>query len=325
MLRLMPAGPFRSRDGRPFDVPHWFIDAAIAANVIRRAAARRDDFVIDYEHQTLLADQNGQPAPAAGWFKTLEWCDEGLCATDVRWTPRAQQMIADHEYRYFSPVFRYDLVTGEVLELLHAALTNHAGLDGLTDLAALAALKFPHPPTLQETGTVTLAEIIQLLGLPADTNEDKAKAALASLKTKAGQVDELQGRVTALSAKAAPVEPPDPALYVPVAAMNEMQNAFAALSSQVNGREVNDLVSQAMSDGKLLPAQEAWAKSLGTKDLAALKAFVEQAQPIAALKGSQTNGQAPAGTNPHGLDDATLAVCKAFGNDPAQVKKQMEG
>lgn len=321
-VRLLPAGQFRARDGRPWDAPYWLIDAVIAANVIRRAANRADNFVIDYEHQTLLADQNGQPAPAAGWFKTVEWREDGLYAVDVEWTQRAAQMLADREYRYLSPVFRYDPATGEVLELLHAALTNHPALDGLTDLATLAALKFSPAQPNQEKDIVTLAELLQLLGLPADTDEAGAKAALAALKTRADKATELEGQVTALKAS---TETPDPAKFVPLTAMKALQDQLAALSSQVTGREVDELVASAIQDAKLLPAQEAWAKELGKKDIAALKQYLSVAQPIAALTGTQTGGKKPAGADDkQQLSAEELAVCKALGQDPAVFAKNKE-
>ncbi len=98
---------------------------------------RADDFVIDYEHQTIQASKNGQPAPAAGWFKRLEWREgQGLFAVDVRWTARAAAMIVAREYRYISPVFGFDPTTGEVQSLQSAAITNNPALDGLTDIAA---------------------------------------------------------------------------------------------------------------------------------------------------------------------------------------------
>lgn len=109
-------------------------DAALS--VVRLAAARVSDFVIDYEHQTLNTASNGQPAPAAGWFKRLEWREgDGLYVTDARWTERASAMIKAKEYRFISPTFHYDK-HGNVLDIVNAALTNNPALDGLTELAA---------------------------------------------------------------------------------------------------------------------------------------------------------------------------------------------
>ncbi len=136
-IRLIPAGNFRATDGRPVGLTGWVMTEANALTIIKAAALRADDFVIDYEHQTLQASKNGQPAPAAGWFKRLEWrAGQGLFAVDVRWTARASAMIIAREYRYISPVFGFDAKTGEVQSLRSAAITNDPALDGLSDITA---------------------------------------------------------------------------------------------------------------------------------------------------------------------------------------------
>lgn len=132
-VRILPAGDFRARDGRPEGLGGWRLDAGIASNVVALATRRQDDFVIDYEHQTLT----GKEAPAAGWFKRLEWREgKGLYMSGITWTERARAMIAACEYRYISPVFRFDKHTGAVQEVVNVALTNNPALNGLTDLAA---------------------------------------------------------------------------------------------------------------------------------------------------------------------------------------------
>ena len=76
-FRILPAGNFRTRDGRPKEIAHWRIDRQIASEVIALANLRKDDFVIDYDHQTL----SGKGGAAAGWFKGLEWREgDGLRA-----------------------------------------------------------------------------------------------------------------------------------------------------------------------------------------------------------------------------------------------------
>lgn len=137
-FRILPAGVFRAKNGRPAHLPGWKINAEIARRVIA-ASASVDDLVIDYEHQTINAEKNGQPAPAAGWFKRMVWREgAGLFAVDVRWTDKAKAMIADGEYRYISPVFPYDATSGEVQKIIGLGLTNNPALPGLANLAALS-------------------------------------------------------------------------------------------------------------------------------------------------------------------------------------------
>ena len=149
-VRILPAGAFQSKDGRPASVTqgrisHWRLDASNAAAVIAARRNGEQGFVIDYEHQTLNKATNGQPAPAAGWFKGLEWREgQGLFMVQIEWTERAREMIAGSEYRYLSPVFGFDSQTGAVTYIHSVALTNDPALIGLADLAAATAA--PHQP-----------------------------------------------------------------------------------------------------------------------------------------------------------------------------------
>lgn len=286
-VRLIPAGAFRAADGsgRPKDAPHWRLDAAQAAILIARDRARASRRVIDYEHQTLLSSQNGQPAPAAGWITGLEWRDApdahpGLYAT-IEWTEKAAAMIAAGEYRYISPVFPYD-ASGLVLDLGPAALTNNPGLDGLTDLAALSALFPPDQETLSMNEL--LKKLLAALGLPETTSEADALAGVTALKA---QSTEQTNKIATLTAQAA--ADPDPSRWIPMATHAQTQNALAALTAQVETGERDGLMKDALSDGRILPAQEAYWRG---QPLAALKAYLEVAQPVAALSGTQTGGRA---------------------------------
>lgn len=290
-VTLIPAGDFRSTDGRPENLPAWRMTAELAAPIIERFKALRRKVVIDYEHQTLNAERNGLPAPAAAWFKNLAWRDGvGLVATDVEWTARAKKFIEDTEYLYISPVFPFNAQTGEVTGLFHAALTNDPGLDSLGDVLARAAAKFNVQPTETQPMNALLKNLITAMGLPADTNEADALSGVASLKTKADAADALTTEVAALKASK-----PDPAKYVDVATMTALQAEVAALRATNAEREVSEVITAALSSGKLLPAQEAWARDLGKTNLAALKGYIDTAQPIAALKATQTGGKGPDG------------------------------
>ncbi len=317
-MRLVPAGSFRARDGRPFDAPHWYTDANIAAQVIRRAQEEKDDLVIDYEHQTLHCEINGQPAPAAGWFKELEWRDgQGIYAVNVRWTKTAQAHIDADEYRYLSPVFTYDPQTGEVLRILMAALTNKPGLDGLDDLSRLAVNRFSLTPNHALEDTVDLKELCKLLGLPETATEAEAQAALTALNAKAGQVDGLNQQVAALKASSNP----DPTQFVPVAALREVQQQLATLQTGQTEAQVNALIKEGMAACKITPALEGWARDLGKQNLAALRAFLDTAPSLASLKEGQTDGNPPA-TGAHGLNTEELAVCKQLGITPEAFAKE---
>lgn len=352
-IQLFPAGKFRAVDGRPFDCESWFTDADIAQRIITALSARKNPIVIDYEHQTLHTEHNGHPAPAAGWMRgaKLVWEDAGLFADEVKWTARARQMIDAEEYLYISPVFTYDRKTGAVLQLIHAALTNDPGLDGMNAVTLAAASRLA-ALTTTETHTVNeelLMLLRQLLGLPDDADETAIIAALqkmaadlepgeggdagdASLTRFFASVKEKDEKIAALTlaveaAKTAPGRKPDPAKFVPVEAVTELTQQVAALSARINGGELDTVVAEALKAGKLLPSLEAWARELGTKDLAALKSYVAAAAPVAALVNTQTHGKGPSGEEAHGLSAVELEVAALSGMTPkdfAAAKKSME-
>ncbi|KLU14476.1 phage protease, partial [Xenorhabdus griffiniae] len=85
---------------------------------------------------------------------------------------------------------------------------------------------------------------------------------------------------------------------------------------------------QALSDGRLTPALEDWAKALGRTNFAALTTHLEKTQPIAALSSLQSGGHTPAAvslTQPltPELDTDALAICTQFGLSPEDLKKQL--
>ena len=328
-IQLTPAGSFRAipTDGRPFEVDAWVINADIAAKVIERAAARANDIVIDYDHQTLRANENGQSAPAAGWFKKMEWREgQGLFAVDVRWTDKAKAHIAAKEYKYISPVMLYSKETGAVMQIMLVAITNHAAVDGMAEVAALAAATL----SLNDNPEEPMNEkLLKLLGLKKDATDDAALAALTALVEKADKAETSATEVAALTTQVADLtakgDKPDPAKFVPVETVKELQTQVADLSAKISGKDVDELVTAALTAGKLLPAQEKWARDLGNSDIAALTAFIKDAPSIAALGGTQTGGNKPGDVGKGGeVQGGALAVCTALGVDPEEFKKTRE-
>lgn len=306
VVQLTPAGEFRARDGRPQHLPAWKIDRAIAERVIAAFRSQRNPAAIDYEHQLLNAEQNGQPAPAAGWINDLEWREGQGLFGQVQWTERARAYIQAGEYRFFSPVFSFHPKTGELQQLLMGALTNHPAIDGMQELNARAAARFQSIYEETETMNPLLAAVIAALGLAETSTEDQAVAACKTLKAKA---DGAESEIAALKGRVA-----DPARFVSIETFDQVKTELVALKTQVTQNEVTALIEAGLADGRLLPVQQKWATDLGNRNVAALKGYLDTAQPIAALKASQTTGQKPASDNgPATLTESELAVCKQLG------------
>lgn len=332
LLQFTPGQDFTPSDGRPMDVPAWRINTAIATQVISRFNAAQPP-VIDYEHQTLHKETNGQPAPAAGWIHGLRWVEGSGLFAEVELTARALQAIAAGEYRYFSPVFLYSPQTGDVLKVTMGALTNNPaihGMQALNVMQAAASAQFSTTTAPTEEPMLLLQALLAVLGLPNTTTEqaaltavqthkDVAEAARTALVLKAEDgATAVTAACSALTAKA-----PDPAKFVPVETVTAMQGQLAALTAQAQAAEVDKLIQPALADGRLLPAMEPWARDLGKTNMAALTAYLQTAQPVAALASTQTGGKAPAAlaTGAHGLSQDELAACSAMGVDPEAFAK----
>lgn len=286
-IQLLPAGEFRAKDGRPNDVAAWTLDAESAAALIA-ASTGRDRFVIDYEHQSLRSADNGQPAPAGGWFRAMEWREgEGLFATDVEWTDKARDMIQSGEYRYLSPVLAYDRDTGAVTKIVSAALTNTPALDGMQEVSALS---MTHPSEPAGGYSVTAATP------PADVEAlvRTTREALAALEAKTAEALKAQGERD-------------------------------ALQRQIDDGRIETVIDEALTGARLLPGQIDAARRLGRVDFEALKALLDRPPLVPALLGMQSERIRRAGAAPAALSREELHVCALAGRSPqefAELKRR---
>ncbi|HHQ4768826.1 TPA: phage protease [Aeromonas veronii] len=339
--QLLPVGPFKARDGRPFDVAsgHWQLDGQIAAALIARAKALGQDILIDYDHQTLKTDQNGQPAPAAGWYNSDEiaWREGQGLFIKPRWTERAAALVAAKEYRFLSAVFPYD-AQGRPLELRMTAITNDPGVVGMQALAALSALPASslmstQPGQLATSSHVAQQEksmnehLIALLGklgiqpgADGQFTAEQGTAALAALDTlqaSAKKAPELEAALTAEKAslaalKAQPGGQVDLAQFVPVATYNALVTQVASLSAKVETTDAATLIKEARTQGKVVAAEEEYLTAYAAqKGVAALKALLEPRPAIAALAASQTTQL----TLPDRVENAVLSADDKYAAD----------
>lgn len=308
-VHLLPAGEFVGMDGRPGNAITWKLSDAEGVKLAATLTARHTKvrFQFDYEHQLMNAESNGQPAPASGWGGAFEWRNgDGLYALDVQWNARALAMIEANEYKYISPVLVYDKKTGEVVDLLNAALVGRPNLElnpvAQERVAAMnASAKSPFTnPKENPPMTVALA-ILMALGLQADNTEAQALAAIDGLKTKSTSVlalnsalgiDQAADEATAVTAIAALKAQSVTGGDTTLAMIRGMQAELATLKAAANAQAVEGLVQAALTAGKLVPAQVVWAKQLGQVDIAQLSAFLKDAPTVAAgLASTQSKGE----------------------------------
>lgn len=313
-IQLLPMGTFAARDGRPGTMPHsqthtWTLTPGIAAAVVARWQGRATPLVVDYEHQTLNAPNNGQPAPAAGWIESLEVTEGGLFAS-VKWTATARAYIGRDEYRFVSPVFSFDPKTGAVLELKSAALTNSPALDGM----AVAARTEVFAPMKKELSTA----LCTALGLSVDATEDAMLTELQ--KQLAGQplaaiLTTKDEQIAALTSAT-----PNPEKFVPAELFTAAQGQVATLTAQLaiqsqNSEAValNAEIDAALADGRLPKSCEAWARGQIGKSPEIVRDYLKSSVPVVALKVMQTSGASPTEENSAALTAEDKYVCDQLG------------
>lgn len=316
-IQLLPAGYFRSNDGRPKDLEHWYIDSNIARKLIDDINQRGKRFIVDYEHNTLLTKETGNPAPLAGTCYEFEW-REGLgLFAKVKWTDRAKQMIANGEYLYISPVFYFNKL-GHVTELRMAAITNDPGLSGMDEIALAANVS----KTQKEEPKVNemLLALLSALGLPESASQDEALAAINSLQERANAAADLEAQVATLSAR----NNVDPSKYVSLEAFDQLKEQLVVLRTEKFNDDLEQVVEAALSSGHLLPAQKDWAMDYGKKDLDGLKGYLKETPALVSLTSRQTEQVELDDKTQVALSAEEIEVCNAMGVRPEDYAKSLQ-
>ena len=160
----------------------------------------------------------------------------------------------------------------------------------------------------------------QLQKLIAQLSDGQGMAAasvdlLAILTTKDQAIAALSQQVQATT--------PDPTKFVPIDVINALHTQLAVLTQQAQTDEGEALVTAALNDKRILPAEENWLRGMAKTNLAAAKALLANRPVIAALSQQQSNSVKPDQHLPAtGLDATALAICSQFGLSPEQFKAQ---
>jgi len=312
-VHLVPAGSFYGIDGRgPYHLEN--ADAVITGS--RNYAGKRK-MVLDYEHQSLHAKENGQPAPAAGWIVGLQKRENGIWGL-VEWTDAAAQAVAKREYRYISPV----IVTtpdGKVTAIINAALTNSPNLDQLT---ALSRAEEPSMEPDQLAATVRSAAA--LLGLPETSEQSVVIARLREVAAIAAEIADLTGDAT-LAAQSAE---PDPAKYVPIGDFERVVADANKLRQGVTIETAKHRVANEIKSGRLPPFIGDWAVSLCTTNMPAFEAFMDRVGPAfnKMVEPHQHGSKVPRRSeHSQALSDEETQVCRNMGISPSTYAAARRG
>ena len=171
-FRIWAAGPNRTDHG-----VHVFTERSAVA-LMAAQAARGNVYSIDVDHLSFSKEAPPDARAAVGWMRIEARKDETgrseLWAVDVEWSTsvRAGLEADPPTWRYFSPAYRADPKTGEILAYLNTAITNNPATWGVTALAAMGT---------EGDTRMTIEEIKAALQALADAGDETAKRMLGAM------------------------------------------------------------------------------------------------------------------------------------------------
>lgn len=311
----------------------FLVDADAMNGVIERFNARGLDMVIDYEHQT----EEGTEAPAAGWIKTLENRGENGLWASVEWTARAREYLEKKEYRYFSPVFLVSKSGRKLSELLRVALTNAPRLNWIKPIVAKsppdAGSPSAHGGTAPSLGTGSiplnnhdserrermefLKQVARKVGLPETAGAEEVIGAVEKLRN-----SEIVACKEILDAIGLPEGAGKSEAVATIHALRQrpdLTSEVAGLKRRLAERDRDEMVSAALKEGKITPAQREWAENYALADPEGFRLFVAKAPQVVPIEQTGMVGRAdPNSGNP---DSEQLHINKLLGINEETWKK----
>lgn len=306
-IRLLKAGSNEYAAGDT-DAQLLF-DADSAQQVMARYQKRGIRLKADYEHQSLQQPPIQAPASAKRW--TPEIRKGELWATDIQWTRKARQMIADGEYDYFSIAARRD-TSNRITEIINFALTNNPAANGIEPLVAASITAQPEK---------RMKTVIVALGLRADAEEADALAAVSSLKEFEREIVTLSGKSDRAGALGA------------LRAMHQSHEQVVSLTASVKqleadkrGQEFDALVKKGQDAVQISPAMAngEWLKALRGKEdgVAQLTSFLASAPKL--IAGDAPREVVKIGETAEGFTKEEIAIAKTMtGGDPVALKANL--
>lgn len=315
-VKILPLGLVKSSKG------DFLVDEESYQSIQKVFVGRGIDIVIDYEHQTLADVQ----APAGGWIKALELGEDAIIAK-VEWTPRAKEYLQNREYRYLSPVVLVRDSDNKAIALNSVALTNTPAIQGMFPVVNKATdaldIESNHNTETQGGDKMDLTKLARMLGLPETATEEEILArieALTATETPEPGGGELVANKTILSLLGLPETAKTEEASAAIVALKQggadVHAEVLALKEQMRKKEVQELVSGALAEGKISADLTDWATQYALKDAEGFKAFLSKTPKMVPM-GTLDTVEAPK-TDTVSVDTKVL---KGLGITEEDVKK----
>jgi len=273
------------------------------------------DIPIDFRHESFFR-KNAEPAGrlTAG---SVRIAPDGLRGT-VEWSPKAAELIRARQYRYLSPVFAYNPAHSangnlHIERILGLGLTNHPNIPAMKPLF--------NQIHMEEKMDEFLVRLKKVLSLPEEADIGALSEAVFA---KLGEIEPLRKAVAAVGAALGLPEPASPEDVATAAEekLTSLPNTgslptleeWKALSDELDamkGREVARQIGEAVSAGKLLPAQREWALAYAASDPSGFANFLANSRPVVAMGELVDDARPASGNSP--LDPAQEKINSLLG------------
>ncbi len=245
-----------------------------------------DRLPFDVGHgQVAGAGAHPEAHEALGWFLP-EVRGDGLWATDIQWTDDGKAKIAARKFRFFSPAVMFDSTTRELRKLVNVALTNLPATMGQT------------PLVLDDTQQTEKPQMNLILAKLGAADEPTGLAAVVSLQTEL------------LSTKAE--------LATKQTELTSATTRLAELTAQGVKDKRDAKIATLTAEGKLPPAQKAFAESLSLEQLDSYAATLSVIRPATGAESASAGDLAT-------LSDVDKQVCKVMGISEADYLASKKG
>lgn len=170
---------------------------------------------------------------------------------------------------------------GDALDLVDPAQMSAAILKHFKRAPSRAFALLGKPPhsAAQSGKEKTMNAVMKALGMAEDAREEALLERVRALMALEKQVFEVTAKASASEALGVLAAHRAAAEQVPA-----LTDRIGALEAEKRAAEVERIVCALKACGKLVPAQEAWARELGARDLAQLQAFAASAPVIVSIK-----------------------------------------
>ncbi len=301
-IKIMPLGEVKTTKG------NFYVDEESVKVMKEHFKKRGLDIVVDYEHQSL----SNKKALAGGWIKDFYIKDDCVVAK-VEFTDEAKKEISNKQYKYLSPTIF--LKNGKPIRLHSVALTNTPAIDNMYPLFLSEDLK---NELEGDDEKMDIKKLLEILELDENASEKDVIQKIENLKLNKkdenledGELSTNKELVKILGLKENSTNEEINKALLSLKNDTVSKAEFLALKEEMTKNEVNNILDDAIKNGKITPAQKDSFMELALTDRKIFDEVLKNQKRISPLGVSYSNNLTTEVKRE--IEEEELKICKEFG------------